>query len=532
MKRFFVFFIFLFAILIILPNQCWASLQLQVSLVSNASFEVKAYEQFPVQFLLNNNSGSEMNNIVLTSTSSSGGSLSIGPINIGTGESGITMYGSLPEGLHVFREVIRKDGGTINLDRTLFINAVSNTNPEPPAETKPSPIFAVSGVTFTPPVPNLSQTFKINIEFQNISYADAKNVEVILDGGTNFEIMDLTNKVTYADVWNRSKRTATFTIRAKDTRTSNHVTVKFAYNNFDQSGSSSEILNLPLGEVDSKMDIKTPLLKISTFTVKPLGDGNFYLTFNARNIGNEDAKNITFRLEGSDVFPRGTSNVLYLSNLPKGTEKEMTIKMGVTSTEGANFYSIPISYNYESNTDFKGSNQETLTVTAQQLGISETKTYDVGTPRVFLSKYTLSHSQILAGNTVRLTLNIENSSTREVGNIKISLGVIPMEGGASGTVFSPVNSSNSFFIERIGSKGTVIKNIDLYVDPNAAAKTYIVPVDIEYEDSTGKGYSVSELVNLPVTQESRLQVLSVEVPPMGGVGQPVPISAEIGRAHV
>jgi len=64
------------------------------------------------------------------------------------------------------------------------------------------------------------------------------------------------------------------------------------------------------------------------------------------------------------------------------------------------------------------------------------------------------------------------------------------------------------------------------VDPNAAAKTYIVPVEIVYEDNTGKTYDVSELVNIPVTQESRLQVLSVDVPPVGGVGQPLPVSAE------
>ncbi|MBS4032755.1 MAG: hypothetical protein KGZ63_15245 [Clostridiales bacterium] len=538
MKRFLVAFIFLFTVFIILPNQCWASLdKLNVTLVSSTPLNVTANEQFAVQFEIKNNDlENDIDNIVLTSSSSSIGSLSLSSNSIdkvvkGT-QRNIFLYGTLPKGLHEFASItISKDGGddvTIYLAEVLLINAVSITDPNPPTpptEIKPSPIFAVRGVTFTPTVPNLSQTFTINIQFQNISTTYANHVDIILDGGENFEVMDLTNKVTYADVWSGNSRTATFNIRAKDTRTSNHVTVKFAYNNLDQGGSSTEILNLPLGEVNPKPVIKAPYLKIGTFNVEPQGDGDFILKFNVKNIGDEDAKNITFRLEGTDVHPRGISNVLFLSSLAKGTEKEMSVKMGVTSVEGVNIYLIPISYMYGSDTGWEGNEKETLTVTARQLGLSE-KTSVAGTPRVFLSKYALSHSQILAGNTVRLTLNIENSSTRQVGNIKISLGVIPMEGGASGTVFSPVNSSNSFFIEKIGSKGTVIKNIDLYVDPNAAAKTYIVPVDIEYEDSTGKGYSVSEMVNLPVTQESRLQVLSVEVPPMGGVGQPVPISAE------
>ena len=57
------------------------------------------------------------------------------------------------------------------------------------------------------------------------------------------------------------------------------------------------------------------------------------------------------------------------------------------------------------------------------------------------------------------------------------------------------------------------------MDPNATAKTYVVPVTIEYEDGNAKSYEVEEMVNIPVTQESRLQVLSIEVPPAAFVGQ-------------
>ncbi len=515
--------------LLSLPNLCFASSGWDVSLVSATPLNVTAYERFAVQFTIENKTGATVDSIELISESSLLGisnRLISNKINdIADGEKRtVFMYGTLYEGLHEFSSVTINGGDTVHLKQTLLVNAVSTAEPEPPAASTGA-VFVVRGVTFTPATPNLNQTFKVNVEFDNVGTAHAKNVEVTIDGGANFEVMDLTNKVTYADVWSGSRRTATFNIRAKDTRTSNTVTVRFAYNNFDQSGSSTETLNLPLGDV-SPADKKAPLVKLGAFIVEPQGDGDFLLKFNVKNIGNDDAKNISLRLEGTEVYPRGTSNVLYIPRLLRGEEKEITIKMGAVATEGINTYSIPISYSYESDKGFEGSEKETLTVTAKQLGLSESKGPVVGTPRVFLSKYTLSHKQILAGNTVRLTLNIENSSKVEVGNIKISLGVIPVEGGASGTVFSPVDSSNSFFIEKISSGGTVVKNIDLYIDPNAAAKTYIVPVDIEYEDWEGKGYIVSEMVNLPVTQESKLHVLSVDVPPVGGVGQPVPISAE------
>jgi hypothetical protein len=160
--------------------------------------------------------------------------------------------------------------------------------------------------------------------------------------------------------------------------------------------------------------------------------------------------------------------------------------------------------------------------------------YATGAPRVLISKYTLSEDKILAGNVVTLKLSIENTHSRPVSNIKVSLGIVMVDNTASGsgssssggTVFSPVNSSNSFFIQQIPARTVWEHSVDLLVDPNAAAKTYVVPVIIEYDDEDAKPYKVEEIVNIPVTQESRLQVLSIEIPPMAFMGQPVFVSAE------
>ncbi len=137
----------------------------------------------------------------------------------------------------------------------------------------------------------------------------------------------------------------------------------------------------------------------------------------------------------------------------------------------------------------------------------------------------------MAGNTVTLSLFIENTNQREVNNVKISLGVIEIESSSGntttgGTVFSPVNSSNSFYVESIPGKTVIRKEIDLYIDPNAAAKTYIVPIDIKYEDKDGETLSCEEQVNIPVTQECKLEILSTEVPTEGFIGQPIPVAAE------
>ena len=118
---------------------------------------------------------------------------------------------------------------------------------------------------------------------------------------------------------------------------------------------------------------------------------------------------------------------------------------------------------------------------------------------VIVNKYTLSSEQVYAGNRVVLSLFIENTNPKPVKNLKLSLGVIKVEDETvGGTVFSPVNSSNTFFIENIGGKSVIRKDIEIFVDLNASAKTYIVPLSIVYEDERGKQLSAEELINIPV----------------------------------
>ncbi|MCR3921595.1 MAG: hypothetical protein NUK65_03640 [Firmicutes bacterium] len=275
-------------------------------------------------------------------------------------------------------------------------------------------------------------------------------------------------------------------------------------------------------KVQAKQD--TMLLRMGAFTVSKYTNNEFTLTFPLKNLGEITANNISIQFNSEQVFLRGNSNVLQVPNVDAGNSKNVSVKMGLASTEGT-VYSIPIIVTCDLPTGDKVSFDEIITVTAADLGIKPTPDV-VGTPRVFLKKYTLSQGSILAGDTVKLTLYVENSSSREVCNLKISLAPIPAENSTSGTVFSPVNSSNSFYVNRIAAKKTYTKVIDIYVDPNAAAKTYLVPIEILYEDAQGTSFSAAEMVNIPVLQESRLQVLSVEAPPIASLGEPTPISAE------
>jgi hypothetical protein len=199
-------------------------------------------------------------------------------------------------------------------------------------------------------------------------------------------------------------------------------------------------------------------------------------------------------------------------------------------------YSIPVEITYRSAAGAEHKANETIVLTAAAIGGPNQQ----GTPRVMLERHTLSTDQVLAGGSFTLALYIRNNAVRPVSNIKISLGTVQVGAGAGGagntggTVFSPLDgSSGSFFVDSIAARGRLVKKVNLLVDPNAAAMTYALPITIEFEDGEGKAFSVSETVNIPVLQKSRVQVLSLEIPSQAVAGQAVPVSMEFantGRA--
>lgn len=442
----------------------------------------------------------------------------------------VTLFGTADSvGNHIVK-VVAKHNSSSYPSGEASIRGSANENPVDEPTTAKAPLFSVSGVKFTPAKPNLSEPFTVEFEVTNRGNSEAVNTFVSFNGGENFEVVDLTSRVSVGTVWSGSKRTATFRIRAKKDRVSNLADLQFTYDNGNVRETFTERVNLPVGDVKGQQQKQPPFLKINTFSVEPQQiNGDFMLRFTVRNNGGSAARNISIRLDESEAFPRGVSNVLFLPSLEAGAVREYSVKMAVVSKDKT-VYTIPVQFDYADADNDSYQAAEILSVRATAIGIQEKQEEPGWRPRVMLSKYTLSTAQILAGDTVLLTLYIKNNSNQQVGNIKFSLLQIPSGNNASDTVFSPVNSSNSGYIETIGPRRTIAKSLHLYVDPNAPAKTYSVPVEIEYDDLSGNAYQVSETINIPVTQESRFQLLSLDVPQFAAVGQPIPISAEFVNA--
>ncbi|HHV71873.1 MAG TPA: hypothetical protein GXX38_04580 [Clostridia bacterium] len=270
-------------------------------------------------------------------------------------------------------------------------------------------------------------------------------------------------------------------------------------------------------------DLTKPHLLVNNVVISPENPDlseDFTVEIEFENISKVEARNLTVFLESQDNFEiTDITNKKYFKKLVGGDRQKVAYK--IRAKEGRKSNSLQLKLQYDYSGDKNNEQTEQLNLPIEQAYLVNGKN-----PWVIINKYVLSAEKVLAGNTVTLKLFVENTNNKPVSNVKISLGVIEVEGEQGGTVFSPVNSSNSFYLDTIPGKTIIEKEIDLYVDPNAAAKTYIVPVSIKYEDINGNQLSVDELVNIPVTQESKLQIISVDLPPVGYVGQPIPVGAE------
>ena len=261
-------------------------------------------------------------------------------------------------------------------------------------------------------------------------------------------------------------------------------------------------------------------------------------TIHLKNVSDAKANNVVTTLTGTEVGTTGEKNIAV---------RDLTNTKQLYTVNGQQ--KVTVAYQLDLNRDRKNNEMLfTISYDGQEqpqeillnMPLPLKESVNGREPKVIIQRYSVNPSKVLAGNNVTLSLHIENTNSLPVNNVSIQLDV-PTEtsstGGSvsGGTVFSPINSSNTFYIDRIEGKEVAVKNINMYVDPNASAKTYIVPVNISYEGTDGTKYTASDNVNIPVGQESKVDIISTNVQASGNVGEPLSIAMEfvnIGKVNL
>lgn len=262
----------------------------------------------------------------------------------------------------------------------------------------------------------------------------------------------------------------------------------------------------------------------------------FDVSFKIRNQGQSIAKRIRASAKSDDpsgVVSRTVSDIL-VRDLAPGEEETVSYKF--FTTKGGSTKNYPINIKIEYLDDFtEGKEPKTV---EQIVGIFLNNPENVGdgkdakksTPKLIIDRYEFEPKLPLAGNEFEMNLSFYNTNAKKaVKNIKIDLTSQDTSKSDSNTagssVFTPVDSSNTFYIGRIAPSGKVEKTIKMFVVPDATAKTYNITANFEYEDDKNNEYKSSENIGVPVYQESKLDIDPINYQTNAMVGDSIPITA-------
>lgn len=158
-------------------------------------------------------------------------------------------------------------------------------------------------------------------------------------------------------------------------------------------------------------------------------------------------------------------------------------------------------------------------------------------PKIMISYYQLNPQIPQAGKSFDLSFGLYNTNSKNTiynlkATIEQNLGAQPQNSGGNnamvsdGSVFSPVNQSNSFYVAALYPWNTANKHITMNVLPNAVAGNYVINLSIEYEDADGNQYKTTEAIGIPVVQRAGVTMSELKSDELM-VGNPTEMSINI-----
>lgn len=287
----------------------------------------------------------------------------------------------------------------------------------------------------------------------------------------------------------------TFTVKGKDPNGKEAVFTKTEY--ITVIGGSSKTDNLNITNVNCPAE------------AEPGKD--FKISFKVENLGGTELKNIKVSVEPTAPVVNKSKNI-FVSSFAPGEAKSYNVTLfSASNTEAKNY---PIKITVET------ADKEPKSI-SQYAGIfvkGDTSTKTV--PQLMIVNYKYGGQVVEANKPFDLGITLKNTNTKQtIKNIKVSLS-------AEEGTFIPQNSSNSFYIEKIGPGGVATKAITLVSKPDAPQKTVPITVDMTYEDKDGNPVATKDTITIPLVQDMRLVIDDITPPTELFAGQQASVSVQ------
>lgn len=341
------------------------------------------------------------------------------------------------------------------------------------------------------------------LEDVKVSLPSLSESKFVIDGGFTYKTVDIANGET---------ATVMFDLIACDGISSVRETVtalaEYSIGGEKQSTTSDIILTCePKGEdkMSGELDLTMTDYTVSSDRIRP--DRVFTLTLTLKNSSDKDIEKARVNIQNLDGNKFAVNKGLTYKDF--SIEAGETVKLsfeligcdGISSTREV--LPVEISYGSVSSTVY-------CTLSCKPEEKTQSEDAEVFAPNIIITDYDFGGEFVVAGTKFPLTVTFENASNEAtIENLKITVN------GASSSIdgsiaYSASNSANSFFFEKIETKGTNSITLEMLAKSDATPNSYPIDISFSYEYTVGgKRYQASpirETINIPLQQEDRLVV--------------------------
>ena len=137
-------------------------------------------------------------------------------------------------------------------------------------------------------------------------------------------------------------------------------------------------------------------------------------------------------------------------------------------------------------------------------------------PRIIVTGFTTDPGEVYAGSTFNLTVTVKNTSREQaVSNVLFNLEAT-VEGNDTTLgydAFLPVSGSSAVYVDRIAAGATYDMTVEMEAKADLAQKPYVMKVNMVYEDDKHNEYTDSANVSVPIKQELKYDMGTIDVTP-------------------
>ena len=390
--------------------------------------------------------------------------------------------------------------------------------------------------------------FSLVFTVKNVGDAEAKNIKATLEGmdpkGINIAQGLATKDITILKPGEETTLIYDMKIPASAKGGMYPLTLKYEFNGKNAKGnettspvSGSYALSVDVNQADR--DPSALIFEKINFPTGRLGKNqNVPVSFTLKNVGTKNAQNVKITAISQDVeglTPVSASTAIVEKILP-GQSADYQFDFKTTNSVATKSYPVEITVEYTDKAVSDAPHKITQIVGVNGVDwraeAEKDKDRPSSTPILIIEKYSFDPELIYAGTQFKMDLVIRNTSDKAIKNIKIALSSDAAQSSTEGkpatqaSVFTPVQSSNTFFIDSIPAGQKVDKQITMTTSHDTAANTYTLTADVTYEDSQAKQYTSKEIIGVTVVQDSKFSIGEIVVDPTFFVGMPGNISVD------